>query len=184
MIYYECWPVVMFLVIWYLNSFCYHPKLTYILPNSCELSSRLIYVAGLIRAIGKANLYMHVHCFCFLEPTFCGFFCISIFIFIWCFIILSHSCRIFMNLIVYFSGKVTNIWEQILCVQGSSDGPEQYVLYNLGKYFIIKLYFLYCLVELLLWKFFSPSPHMLQSWIQYSQHSVQWYAHWAFNMSY
>ncbi|XP_030936471.1 general transcription and DNA repair factor IIH subunit TFB4-like [Quercus robur] len=28
---------------------------------------------------------------------------------------------------VYFSGKVTNIWEQILCVQGSSDGPEQYV---------------------------------------------------------
>ncbi|KAK4572867.1 hypothetical protein RGQ29_031032 [Quercus rubra] len=28
---------------------------------------------------------------------------------------------------VYFSGKVTNIWEQILCVRGSSDGPEQYV---------------------------------------------------------
>ena len=34
-----------------------------------------------------------------------------------------------MNLIVYFSGQVTNIWEQILCVQGSSDGPEQYVFY-------------------------------------------------------
>ena len=163
----------MFLLIWYLNSFCYH-------PNSCELSSRLIYVAGLIRAIGKANLYMHLHFFCFLDPTFCGFFfcciCISIFIFIWCFIILSHSYRIFMNLMVYFPGKVTNIWEQILCVQGSSDGPEQYVLYNLWKYFIIMLYFLYCLVELFLWKFFSPSPDMLQSWIQYSQHSVQWCA--------
>ena len=51
---------------------------------------------------------------------------------------------------VYVSGKVTNIWEQILCVRGSSDGPEQYVLYNLWKYFIIMLYFLYCLVELLL----------------------------------
>ena len=61
-----------------------------------------------------------------------------------------------MNLIVYFSGKVTNLWEQILCVQGSSDGPEQYVLYNLWKYFIIMLYFLYCLVELLLLKVFLP----------------------------
>ena len=72
---------------------------------------------------------------------------------------------------------------QILCLQGSSDGPEQYVLSDCFIYYFILLWlkrifhasyfhFSYVLAS----KFLNHLSGMLQSWMPYSLHSVLWYA--------
>lgn len=80
-----------------------------------------------------------MHCFCFFKPTFC-WFCLCFYFYLY--LMLDHFITFLYDFHELNVSKITNIWRQILCVQGSSDGPEQYVFYNLWKFYYY--FYIFC----------------------------------------